>query len=93
MYGTLTCINSLVVGEYAVSEYTPLLLPQSGEFGALLEEVASVLIALLLVDGRAGDQLGGGCGGRSTHAVSLQSCDESREAWQRVPPFLITCES
>ena len=56
-------------------EDTVLLLPEVGHLAALLEEVAMVLI-LLLVDGGAGDQ--GGCGrsGRGSGSISFEASDE-----------------
>ena len=74
-------------------QHTPFFLPKVRHFGALLVKVASVLL-FLLVDGRPGDQLLGLDWGLlgSLHAAPLQSCDETREAWETVLTLLASSE-
>ena len=67
--------DSLIIRKDTLSEDAVLLLPQVGDPAALLEEVTVVLI-LLLVDGRAGDQGGRGRGSRGPSSVPLETSDK-----------------
>ena len=80
----------LIVCKDALSEDTVLLLPEIGHLTALLEKVTMVLVTLFLVNGWAGDQRGCGRTTGRTSSAPLEASDKTREAWQRVFPFLVT---